>query len=156
MRDDALVTNDESKAPTIPALTAAGLHYWYIWAVPYWITEFITFLVKDRLFEHGVSNGDWVILFFWPIFEVLGTWLGRRGLHRAEWVITSPIWLFILFAIVRCFLTGWIFKSCNTVLLIEQITSLITLTAQIVLILGTFISFIMSTKGIGVNPGEYQ
>jgi hypothetical protein len=156
MRDDAHVATYEYKAPTIPALTAAGLYYWYLWAGPYWITEFIIFTVKDRVIEDGVSDGDWVILFFWLIFEVIGTYLGNRGIQRAEWVITSPIWLFILFAILRCFFTGWIFKSCNVVLFFEQITSIITLIAQIVLILGTFISFVMSSKGIGVNPGEYQ
>jgi hypothetical protein len=40
---------------------------------------------------------------------------------------------------LRCFFTGWIFKSRNAVLLIEQITPVITLIAEIILTLGTFI-----------------
>jgi hypothetical protein len=151
MSDEVRNQANEYKPPQLPAYTAVSLHYWYFWAVPYWITEFILFCIKGRVLEDGVSDGDWVILFLWLIAEVFGCYMSIRSIQKIDF---GAILLFVLCAFARAFFTIYIFKICSTILFIELVTSVITLIGQILLILSTAISIFLSNRGLGIRPAD--
>ena len=157
MSDEQLRTHTyDYQAPVIPAYTAAGLFYSFYWMVPFWITEFIIHCVKGRAFEDGVSDADWVVLFFWLVFEIGQNFCAITSIKKAECVLCNPFWLYLLFAILGIFFTVYMLAIGNTVLFIEMVTCIITVIIQCVLFIGTIISFIISSRSPRINPGEYQ
>lgn len=144
------------KAPALPAYTAAGLHYICFWMIPFWITEFTMYCVKSRAFQDGVSDGDWVVLFLWLVFEIMENFLGRTSIKKAECVLCSPFWLYLLFSIMTIFFTIYMIAIVNTVMMIEMVTCLVTVIIEVVMLLGVIASFVMSSRAPRINPGEYQ
>lgn len=134
------------KAPVFPPIVACALHYAYFWMVPYWITEFIIYLVKDRLIDDGVGTFDWVCLLLWPVFAVFSNFLAERSVKQTQCTACSPFWFYIIFDIVSIFFTCYMCILANIVLFFELVTSIITIVIQAFLFIGTFISFCMVTK----------
>ena len=86
----------EYRIPKIPAYTAFCQYHIYLYTTPYWIFEFLIFLVKDNLIRNGVSSGDWAILFFLLISQSLSRHLGILSIRQGTCTILS-YFLFYLY-----------------------------------------------------------
>ena len=128
------------QAPALPALVAAGHNYTFYWMVPFWICEFLIFWMKDQMLENGVEAGDWVVLVLWAITQIISNNLAIRSIKHPDCSIYSPIWFYILLAILSIFFTIYFLALCATVLFLEMIFCIITLIIQIVFFVGTIIS----------------
>lgn len=134
------------KAPVFPPIVACALHYTYFWMVPYWITEFIIYLCKNRLIEKGVEGWDWAFLFLWVVFAVISNFLAERSIKQTQCTALSPFWFYIVFELVSIVGTFYIALLASSVLFIEFVTSIITVIIQVLLFIGTIASFCIVTK----------
>lgn len=134
------------KAPAFPPIVACALHYTYFWMVPYWITQFIIYLCKERLIDNGVADQDWAFLFLWVVFAVISNFLAERSIKQTQCTACSPFWFFIIFDIVSVFMSFYFIFLASTILFFEFVTTIITIIIQVLLFIGTFISFCFVTK----------
>ena len=141
----------EYRIPRIPAYSAFLQYHIYLYTTPYWISEFLIFIVKDNLARNGVSSADWVILFFWLIAQTLSRYLGIQSIKQGTCSLLSYFLYYVLIAILSIFFTIYLMALANTILLFEIIFSVITVILQCILFLGTCISFI-----IQISPSKVK
>jgi hypothetical protein len=130
---EALIQQNVYKAPWLPGHVAALVVYSPFWLVPYWIIEFLVFFSKSHLLQDGVAPEDWFFLFAWLLVASLAHFCACRAIRRGDWVLSSPIWVFIGLTILGCFISIWIGMLARTILRVEQIISIITFIIQAIL-----------------------
>ncbi|KAK8886141.1 hypothetical protein M9Y10_041601 [Tritrichomonas musculus] len=133
----------EYRIPRIPAYTAYALNRVYYYTTPYWIFEFLIYIVKSNLIRDGVSARDWVILFFWLVAQIISRHFAILSIKQGTCSFSSYFTYYVPVGIISIFFTIYIFQLANTVLLFEIIFTVIVLIFQIALFVGSVISFLM-------------
>lgn len=147
--EEGTVVTTSYRAKLLPAIVATSFYYSFYWMVPYWITEFIIFLVKGRILEEGTKPVDWFLLFFWIFFELIMIVMGLMTFRLPK---CTHLIFFVLTSIGAFLFSIAIITWVNVTLYIEVILTVITIIIQLLeLILGIIVC-VMQRGPMKVTP----